>query len=102
MTTDDKYAYTRRFMLATNVGGKEPNGGMTATPPEFRNAAAIKEIVETNIFAAAKGPFTDAPPIIAGDGSIWVQRSQANGAAPRYDVFEDSDGLQRLELYPIQ
>ena len=131
VTTADKYAYTRRFSELSSIGGKDPNGGMTATPAEFRSAAAIKQMVETNVFSTVKGPFTDSAPIVAGDGSLWVERSAPDGSAPRYDIFnrtgrrvrtaqlprgrrliavgresaylvsEDSDGLQHLELHPI-
>jgi hypothetical protein len=131
VTNDDKYAYTRRFAEMSNTSGKGPDGGMSAAPAEFRSAAAIKQMVETNIFATVKGPFTDAPLVVAADGSLWVEQSAQNGALSRYDVFnrsgvrvravqlpkgrrlvavgrasaylvfEDADGVQKLELYAV-
>jgi hypothetical protein len=127
----EKTAYARRFMERSNVGGKSPEG-LVATTADMIRPQAIAELVKGTTWAEKKGPFTEYAPIMASDGTAWLERSAAMNGAVVYDVFNrkgervrqvqlprgrrliavgresaylintDSDGLERLELYSIR
>jgi hypothetical protein len=129
VTEAEKTAYARRFTERSNVGGK--GGGLQASSADMMTPDAIARLVKATTWAEKKGAFTDAAPIMAADGSVWVERSGPMGSAPVYDVFNrkgervrsvqlakgrrlaavgkatvyaisvDGDGLEHLELYQL-
>lgn len=92
----DKIAYTRRFMENSTIGGRGSGASMPSgespVPPEMLEARAIEEMARVNPFAPVKPPFTDAMPLIAPNGEVWVERSVSATVAPIWDVF-DASGL---------
>ncbi len=131
VSTADRIAFTRRFIANSPIGGRDPNGGMSAAPAELLTEASVREIAERNTFARTMGPFTSATPIIAPDGMLLVERSAHEGAASTWDGFDrrgrhvrrlvlpsgrrlmalgrssaylvaaDEDGIERLERYSL-
>jgi hypothetical protein len=129
VSESEKTAYARRFTERSNVGGK--GGGMQASSADMMTPEAIARLVKATTWAEKKGAFTDAAPIMAADGTVWVERSGPVGSAPLFDVFNrkgertrsvqlakgrrlaavgkatvyaisvDSDGLEHLELYGL-
>jgi hypothetical protein len=129
VTQEDKIIYMRTFMQNSNTSGKDPDGGMSATPAEFTSDDAVRRIVAGNEFALTKPATTDASPLLSPEGTLWVERSVKLGDAPVWDVFDaagarvaqvrvpngkrvvalgagtayviatDADGLQRLERF---
>jgi len=132
----DKIAYTRRFMENSTIGGRGSGAtmpsGESPVPPEMLEAHAIEEIARVNPFAPVKPPFTDAMPLIAPNGELWVERSVSATVRPLWDVFDamgvllrryqapggrrlvalgrgtayavvqDADGLERVERYRLR
>jgi hypothetical protein len=131
VTEAEKMDYGKRFTERSNVGGKSPNG-MVASSADMMRPEAVARLVKATTWAEKKGPFTEVAPVMAADGTAWVERSQGMGAAPLYDVFNrkaervrsvqlprgrrliavgkstaylittDADGLERLELYTLR
>jgi hypothetical protein len=129
VTQEDKILYMRTFMQNSNTSGKEPDGGMSATPAEHTSDDAVRKIVAGNEFALTKPANTDVPPLMSPEGTLWVERWVKIGELPMWDVFDsagtniarvrlprgkrlvalgmgtayvvatDGDGLQRLERY---
>ena len=94
-------------------------------------AVRATRLVTKQEFREVRPPFTDRAPLIAPDGSVWVERSVPAGAPPAWDRFDargthlggiilptgrrllaagsrglyaaaaDSDGLERLERYDL-
>jgi hypothetical protein len=131
VTMADRIAFTRRFIANSPIGGRDPNGGMSAAPAELLTDASVREIAERNTFARTMGPFTGSTPIIAPDGMVFVERSAREGAVATWDGFDrrgrhvrqlvlprgrrllalgrgtaylvaaDEDGIERLERYAL-
>ncbi|MBK6485887.1 MAG: hypothetical protein IPF98_03250 [Gemmatimonadetes bacterium] len=132
VTMADRVAFTRRFIANSPIGGRDPNGGMSAAPAELLQEKTIREVAARNTFAAVMGPFTQAAPLVAIDGTLWVERSGHVGTRSTWDVFDaagrnvrrttlpagrrlvalgrasaylvatDDDGLERLERYALR
>jgi hypothetical protein len=132
VTEPEKSAYAKRFMERSNIGGKSPEGMVPAGGVEQTRPEAISSLVKATTWAEKKGPFTESAPIMAGDGTAWLERSGAMNSAIVYDVFNrkgervrqvqlprgrrliavgkasaylittDADGLEKLELYSIR
>lgn len=132
VSTADRIAFTRRFIANSPIGGRDPNGGMSAAPAELLTDASVREIAERNTFARTMGAFTDATPMVAPDGMILVERSAHEGAPSTWDGFDrrgrharrlilpsgrrlvglgrmsaylvavDEDGIERLERYAFR
>jgi hypothetical protein len=100
----DKIAYTRRFMENSTIGGRGSGAtmpsGESPVPPEMLEARAIEELARVNPFAPVKPPFTDAMPLIAPNGELWVERSVSATVAPLWDVFDASGLLVRRYQAP--
>lgn len=135
VTQEDKIAYVRTFLENAGVGGRGgTNGaptGISATPADMLTPKAVAEMAAKNFFAPEKPPFTETLPRVAADGSLWVERSGAAGAARAFDVIDGAgrvtvrvtlppnrrliavarggvylahttdDGLEKLERYPL-
>lgn len=87
----DKVDYTRRFLEGSTIGGR---GGANTAPSGESNLPAdwltdeeVNRLVEANRFASVKAPITDAAPILAPGGELWVERSVPHGAPSEWDVF---------------
>ncbi len=124
-------------MLATSGtsgkgGAGRPPGGLSPVTADMMTDRAVAEMVANMTFADTKAAFTDAAPIIAPDGTLWVERSVASGAPSTWDQFDaagrptgswqlpggrrlvgvgrgrvyavttDDDGIERLERYLIR
>ena len=92
VTKADKDELNRRMSDARGgvrmtVGGP-PRGG-SAPPP------APRPPVDDADWPAVKPPFVDQAALAAPDGSLWVRRSQPQGAAALYDVFDAQGKLVR-------
>jgi hypothetical protein len=131
VTPADRMAYTRSFIANSPVGGRNPDGGMSAAPAEFLADRTVRQVAENNEFAGTMGPFTDARPLVGEDGTLWVERATHVGAPSVWDVFDasgrptrqvrlppgrrlialgraavylvaaDDDGVERLERYAL-
>jgi hypothetical protein len=88
VTPEDKVAYTRSFVANSPIGGRDPQGGLSATPAEFLTDENIRRLVAYNTFAATMGPTTATPPVVAPDGRLWVERSTRTGTPAMWDVFD--------------
>ncbi len=132
VTMADRVAFTRNFIANSPIGGRDPNGGMSAAPAELLEEKTVREIAERNTFASVMGAFTQSAPIVAPDGTLWVERSAHVGAPSTWDAFDaagrnvrrttlpagrrlvalgrahaylvhtDDDGLEHLERYPLK
>lgn len=104
VTEADKIAYTREFMENSGIGGKGTGGASVgAVPADWLTDASIRHLVETNLYATTKPPFTDRPPLLASDGTLWVERSTALGEAGSWDLFDRSGRVVRhLRLPPAR
>lgn len=131
VTMADRIAFTRSFIANSPIGGRDPNGGMTAAPAELLEEKSIRAIAEGNAFATVMGAFASTTPIVAPDGTLWVERSAHVGTPSVWDTFDaagrnvrrttlpagrrlvalgrahaylvhtDDDGLEHLERYPL-
>lgn len=131
VTAADRIAFTRRFIANSPIGGRDPNGGLSAASGDLLTDAKVREIASYNTFAREMGAFTGVAPIIAPDGGILVERSGHVGAPSTWDEFDrggrhvrrlmlpagrrllgmgrgvaylvaaDEDGLERLERYAL-
>lgn len=130
VTARDRTAYVAHFMATAAVAGRgEP--GMSAMPASEKTPEAIARLVAVQEFRKVKPPFTDRAPLIAPDGTLWVERAVGDGAPPAWDRFDsrgaylggvilpasrrllalgahgayvafvDPDGLERLERYAL-
>ena len=128
VTARDRLDYVARFMATAAIAGRgEP--GMTAMPASEKTPEAIARLAAKQEFREVRPPFTDRPPLVGPDGSLWVERSVRAGAPPAWDRFdargtyvggiilppgrrllaigrrglyaaaEDADGLERIERY---
>jgi len=101
VTREDKIAYSREFMVSAGMGGRGTGGAsIGAVPGELLTDEAIAELVERNTFAVTKPPFTDRPPLLGPDGSLWVERSAARGAPVIFDLFDGAGALVRRVRLP--
>lgn len=102
VTTADKRAYTKEFMENSGVGGKGTNGGSAIgnVPADWLTDEAIDRLVATNRYAETKPPITDRAPILAPDGTLWVERSAPLGAPATYDLFDGAGKVIRKVTLP--
>ena len=135
VTAKDRSDFVRRLMATSGTSGKggvdRPPGGLSPMSADMMGDKAVAEMVANMRFAPTKAAFTDAPPIIAPDGTLWVERSVPAAAAAIWDQFDaagrpsaswqlpagrrlvgvgrgrvylvtaDDDGIERLERYPL-
>lgn len=136
VTAKDRSEFVRRNLITGGTSGKggadRPPGGLSPVTADMVTDRAVAEMVENMTFADIKPAFTDAAPIIAPDGTLWVERSVAAGAPSTWDQFDaagrpsgsrqlpagrrlvgvgrshiyavadDEDGIERLERYPLK
>ena len=103
VTRADKVAYTRRFLESSTMGGR---GGPNTTPSGESNMPAdwltderVNELVRNNRFAEVKAPTTDAAPMLAPSGELWVERSTPHGSPSEWDVFNVAGArIRRIRL----
>ena len=130
VTARDRLDYVAQFMATAVIAGRGEQG-MTAMPASQKTPEALARLVGKQEFREARPPFTDRAPLIAPDGSVWVERSVPSSAAPAWDRFDargahrggivlpvgrrllaigsgglyaaavDTDGLERLERYAM-
>jgi hypothetical protein len=103
VTRPDKVAYTRRFLEGTTIGGRGGPGtapsGESNLPAEWLTEEKVTELVERNRFAAVKPPITDAAPILAPSGELWVERSVPFGRPAEWDIFNTAGvRVRRIRL----
>ena len=83
-----------------------PNFGALAfravgnVPAEMMTDESITRLVATNPYAETKPPITDRAPILAPDGTLWVERSGALGAPTTYDLFDGAGKVIRKVTLP--
>ncbi len=101
VTMADRVAFTRSFIANSPVGGRDQNGGMSAAPAELLEEKTIREVAARNTFASEMGPFTEAMPLVAPDGTLWVERSGHAGAPSAWDAFDAAGrNVRRVTLPP--
>lgn len=93
VTLRDRILFTRSFLANSPIGGRDPNGGMSATPAEFLSDRNVRQMAEQNAFATVMGPFTESIPLLGPDGALWVERSVATGSPATWDVFDATGRL---------
>jgi hypothetical protein len=103
VTRADKVAYTRRFLEGSTIGGRGgPNtapSGESNLPADWLTDEQVNRLVETNRFASVKAPITDAIPLLAPGGELWVERSVPYGAPSEWDVFSAAGvRVKRIQL----
>lgn len=103
VTEQDKFAHTKSFLEHSSIGGRgganSTPSGLSPLPSEMLSRASIDQLVKDNSFATVRPPFTDDMPLLSPEGSLWVQRSSASGAAPVWDVFDGKGNpVQRVTL----
>ncbi len=101
VTSDDRVAFTRSFIANSPIGGRDPNGGMSAAPAELLTDRSIREIAERNTFADVMGPFTGALPIVDAAGALWVERTVRAGTSGEWDVFDASGRHVKRVAIPV-
>lgn len=129
VTAEDRTRFSRTFLANTPVGGRGEGGGLALVPAEWQSEANVRQFVARNPFADTKGPFTSATPLIASDGTLWVERSVTARERALWEVLDaagrpvaryrlpagrrlvalgrraiylaaaDDDGVERLERY---
>ena len=57
-------------------------------------------MARVNPFSPVKPPFTDAMPLIAPNGELWVERSVSATVPPLWDVFDATGQLVRRYQAP--
>ncbi len=102
VTAADKRAYTKEFMENSGVGGRGTNGGSAIgnVPADWLSDASITRLVATNKYAESKPPITDRVPMLAPDGTLWVERSGVLGAPATYDLFDGAGKMVRKVTLP--
>lgn len=93
VTWDDRIAFVRHFLENSNIGGRGAEAGLSAVPASMMEEGSIREMATKNTFAEAKAAFTDAAPLIAPEGTLWVERSRRPGEAQLWDVFDSTGAL---------
>jgi hypothetical protein len=103
VTAADKRAYTREFLENSGMGGRGTTGGSAigGVPAEMMTDESITRLVAINPFAAVKPPITERAPIIAPDGTLWVERSGVLGAPSTYDLFDGAGRVTRKVTLPV-
>jgi hypothetical protein len=105
VTRADKVAYTRSFLEGTTVGGRGgPNtapSGESNLPADWLTQEQVEQLVERNRFATVKAPITDAAPILAPDGTLWVERAVPHGSPSEWDLFDSSGARTRRIQLPL-
>jgi len=101
VTMDDRVAFTRSFIANSPIGGRDPNGGMSAAPAELLSDRSIRAIAERNAFAEVMGPFTGAAPFVDATGALWVERTVRVGTSGEWDVFDAAGRLVRRVAIPV-
>jgi hypothetical protein len=131
VTGADRLGYVAQFMATAVIAGRGDQE-MTAMPASQKTPEALARLVTKQEFREVRPPFTDRTPLIAPDGTVWVERSVAAGSAPAWDRFDargahlggmilpagrrllavgarglyaaaaDADGLERLERYDLR
>lgn len=99
VTQRDKLRFIREFAAGSAVSGRGPNGGMGRG--EQISEAEVVRMAGTAEWAVNFPPF-DASAVLAGaDGRIWVGALTMPGAAPTYDVFDQTGRrVLQVELKP--
>ena len=101
VTMEERMGYVRHFLLNSNIGGRGEEGALSAVPAEMLEEKSMREMATRNSFAETKPPFTDSPPLIGPDGTLWVERSTRLGEAQLWDVFDAAAALvSRVRLPP--
>ena len=130
VTAADRLAYVGQFMATALIAGRGEQG-MTAMPASEKTPEALARLVARQEFREVRPPFSDRTPVMAPDGTVWVERSVPVGAPPAWDRFDargaylggiilpagrrllavgarglyaaaaDADGLERLERYDL-
>lgn len=130
VTGADRFAYIKEFVANSPTSGRGANGGGLSAGPTMSDAE-LQVITDAGDFAEVHPPFTDRAPIIAADGTLWVQRSVPRGTPESWDLFDgagklttrvslpdgrrlaglgagtvyavatDEDGLERVERYRL-
>ena len=97
-----KRAYTKEFKENSGLGGRGTNGGSTIgnVPAEWLSDESITRLVATNVYAETKPQITDRAPLLAPDGTLWVERSGALGASATYDLFDGAGKVIRRVMLP--
>jgi hypothetical protein len=90
VTQDDKIDYMRTFMQNSNTSGRDPDGGMSATPAEHTSDENVRKIVAGNEFALTKPAAKDVSPLMSPEGTLWVERWVSRGDLPMWDVFDSA------------
>jgi hypothetical protein len=131
VTDADRLGYVAQFMATAVIAGRGEQG-MAAMPASQKSPAALARLVTKQEFREVRPPFTDRTPLIAPDGTVWVERSVPVAAAPAWDRFDargahlggiilpigrrllavgarglytaaaDADGVERLERYDLR
>jgi hypothetical protein len=101
VTMDDRVAFTRSFIANSPIGGRDPNGGMSAAPAELLTDRSIREVAQRNAFADVMGPFTAAVPFVDAADLLWVERTVSAGTSGEWDVFDASGRLVRRVAIPV-
>jgi hypothetical protein len=102
----DKVSYTRRFLEGSTIGGRgganNAPSGESNMPADWLTDEQVNEMVKNNRFASVKAPITDAAPMLAPSGELWVERSMPHGAPSEWDVFNSAGVRVRRVRLPAE
>jgi hypothetical protein len=135
VTARDRSDFVRQMLATSGTsdrgGVDRPPGGLGPVSADQMTDQAVAQMVANMTFAKEKAAFTDAAPIVAPDGTLWVERSVAAGARSIWILFDaagrpsgswqlpagrrlvgvgrgrvylvsaDDDGIERLERYAV-
>jgi hypothetical protein len=128
VTMEDRLSHIRNFMASSSTSGRDGEGGLSPLPASQLEDENIRRVAGHQPFAELHAPF-EGSPLVAPDGTLWIQRSVPPGESQLFDLVDgrgqrmgqvrmpggrrllavttrwlyatetDDDGLQRVERY---
>ena len=90
VSAEDRFTFVRQFMDGSPVSGRGEDGGLGLNEPA--SDQEIRNMVETNEFADAHGPFDPSSLSIAPDGRLWMVRTPPTRRPVVIDVYDRTSG----------
>lgn len=100
VTAADRFAYIKHFVENSGMSGKDPSGGGGVSAGPSMTDAELQVITDHGDFASVHPPFTDRAPILAPDGTLWVERSVPREAPESWDLFDGAGVLTARVTLP--
>lgn len=97
VTPEDRFSYMKEFVENSAQSGR--NGGGLSAGPTLSDEE-IQRMVDAGDYAEFHPPFTDRSPMIAPNGTLWVERSVPRGQPSAWDLFDGTGKLTTRVTLP--